>query len=47
MVATKLVLGLLTPAIRRERSLLALVVEMQRKIPDARGLRRCSPEFGF
>jgi hypothetical protein len=47
MVAINLMLGLLTPAIRRERSPLALVIEMQRKIPDARGLRRCSPEFGF
>ena len=24
-----------------------LVVEIQRKIPEARGLRRCWPEFGF
>ena len=24
-----------------------LVVEIQRKVPHARGLRRCSPEFGF
>ena len=32
---------------RRQRPLLALVVKIQRNVPDARGPRRGSPECGF